>query len=144
MSKTTIPETHQDLLTGLCTAVMTTVRHTDGLLSSNPVTAHWIDNTVKVSTLKSRLKYKNILADNRVTVCIVSPEDPMHYIEIRGHATMEDDPDREFVETMHEKLTGSPPPKDMDPPTAERVIITIHPEQISFPRLYGGMFHKKK
>ena len=138
-----IPESHLDLLTSGYAAIMTTVRHTDGLLSSNPVTAYWIDDTIKVSTLKSRIKYRNIIADPRVTICIVSPEDRMHYIEIRGHASTEDDPNREFHDAMFKKMTGIEPPEDMDPPDAERVTITLYPEKISCPQLYGGRFDKR-
>lgn len=139
-----IPGSHIDLLTSNYSATMTTVRHSDGLLTTNPVTAHWIDNTVKISTLKSRMKYKNIVADNRVTVCVVSPTDRMHYIEIRGRASLEDDLDRRFHDSMFEKTVGSPPPEDMDPAGAQRVVITVHPEQISHPTLYGGRFDGKK
>ena len=43
---------------------------------------------------------------------------------------------------MHiiENSGGDEPPADMDPPDAERVIITIHPQQVSSPTLYGGRF----
>jgi hypothetical protein len=35
---------------------------------------------------------------------------------------------------------GTEPPDDLDPPGAERVIITIHPVQVSSPILYSGRF----
>ena len=67
----------------------------------------------------------------------------MEYVELRGFATIEDDTDRSFARRQFfEGSGGKEPPADMDPPEAERVIITIHPQQVSSPTLYGGRFDK--
>lgn len=138
-----IPQEHHELLRTQHYGMLTTLR-SDGLLSTNPVGFVWNGECVRISTLKSRVKCKNILADSRVAFCVQSFSNPMHYIELRGHATLEDDTDRSFFrEQFMDGTGGEEPPDDMDPPDAQRVVITIHPEKVSAPVLYGGRFHEK-
>ena len=121
--------------------MLSTIRHTDGLISTNPVGFVWDGESIRISTLKSRLKYKNVLANPLATFCVISPKNPMSYVEVRGHATVQDDHDRSFARLQF--MTGSggqEPPADMDAPHAERVIIQLQPSQVSSPKLYGGRF----
>lgn len=120
-------------------AMLTTIR-ADGLLSTNPIGYVWDGQQIRVSTLRARMKCKNILQDDRVTFCVQSPTNPMDYVEVRGHATIEDDADRSFFRTQFMRGMGEEPPADLDPPNAERVIIVIHPEQVSAPKVYGSRF----
>ena len=140
--RTTIPDSHLDLMTQLNPAVISTIRHTDGLISSNPVGYVWDGEVIRISTLKSRMKYKNLLADPRVTLCITSVQDGMHYIELRGRAELLDDPDRTLFVEQFTRMAGRPPPDNLDAPGSERVTIVIHIEQVSCPELYGGRFNK--
>ncbi len=135
-----IPEKKHELLANHMFGVLSTIRQKDGLLSSNPVSYTWEDGYLKISTLKSRMKYKNIVADPRVSFCVQSTSNVMDYLEVRGHASVEDDPDATLVHKQFMQAYGEPPPADMDPIDAERVIITIHPQQVSSPTLYGGRF----
>jgi len=135
-----IPKENHALIEAQMFGVLTTIRAKDGLLSTNPVSYTWEDQLIKITTLKSRMKYKNIVSDPRVAFCIQSATNIMDYLELRGHATIEDDPDATLVHKQFMHAYGEAPPEDMDPPGAERVIITIHPQQISSPTLYGGRF----
>ena len=120
---------------------MLTTQRADGMLSTNPVGYVWDGQRIRISTLKSRMKAKNILKDDRVCFCVQSPTRPMDYLEIRGRATLMDDPDRRFFrEQFMRGMGGEEPPPDLDPPTAERVIIVIHPYQVSAPKVYGNRF----
>ena len=142
MSGATIPDDKHELLKQQHFGMLTTVR-ADGLLSTNPVGFYFDGETVRISTLKSRVKYRNIQADSRVCFCVQSFKNPMDYIEIRGHATVADDSDSAFLKMQFASGSGgAEPPEDMDPPSAERVVITLHPEQVSAPQLYGGRFDK--
>lgn len=126
-----IPESHYDILESCCSPVVCTVR-SDGLLSANPVSIVWDGEFVRFSTLKDRVKYKNLLADSRIAICLSHPENELHYIEIRGRAEMAEDVDRSFVNSIAKKYMAM----DVfpyDPPNAERITVTIHPEQISTP-----------
>lgn len=138
-----IPEQYHALLDRCHQAMLSTIRHTDGLISTNPVGYVWEDGGIRISTIKARMKYKNLLANPLATFCVISPDDVMEYLEIRGYATVEDDEDKRFSRKQFKRGAGVEPPEDMDPPGTERVIITLHPQQVSSPKLYGGRFHKK-
>ncbi len=135
-----IPARYHAFLDKHFLAMLTTLR-ADGLLSTNPVGYVWDGVHIRVSTLRSRVKCKNILADDRVTFCVQSPTNPMDYVEVRGHATIEDDSDRSFFRRQFARGTGGEePPEGLDPPDAQRVIIVIHPQQVSAPKVYGDTF----
>lgn len=138
----TIAETYHSLLENSLFGFLSTMRERDGFISTNPVGFVWDGEHIRISTLKSRIKYQSLAADARVTFCLMSNKDIMNYIEVRGYATLQDDADRSFSRTQFMRATGEEPPADLDPPGAERAIITIHPHKVSSPRLYGGRFHK--
>ena len=138
-----LPEPARKLLEENSLGIMTTIRHSDGRMSSNPVGYVWTGEALGISTLKSRMKYKNLLANPMITFCVVANDDLTRYVEIRGHATLEDDEDRSFLRRQFIRQSGGgEPPDDMDEPGSERVTIWIHPEQVSSPVLYGGRFGK--
>ena len=132
-----IPESHLDIIQSEVMATVSTIRQKDGLISTNPVSFDWDGEHVRFSTLKQRVKYKNLLADPRITFCVVSTKDPTRYIEIRGTAQLVDDPRGEFQRAFWERVTGEKE-FNYDPPGAERVTVTIISQQISTPLLYGG------
>ena len=74
---------------------------------------------------------------------IVDRADPMQYVELRGFATIEEDPDRSFLRSTF-VAAGMEPPENLDPPGTERGIVRIHPQQSSSPFLYGDRFHPKQ
>jgi PPOX class probable F420-dependent enzyme len=139
----TIEKNRHALIASAKFGIMSTIRHSDGMISSNPVGYLWDGEMIRVSTLKSRVKYQNLLADSRIALCIVNPANVMDYIEIRGHATLADDPQRDFFRRQFMAGSGGvEPPEDIDSPAAERAIIIIHPHRVSSPSLYGGRFDK--
>ena len=137
-----IPKSNHELLAKTHFGILSTVRHKDGLLSSNPVGFVWDEQHIRISSLKSRIKYKNILADPRISFCVMSAKNPMDYLEIRGFAELEDDTNKDFFRRQFIAGSGEEPPKDIDAPGAQRIIITLHPQQVSSPQLYGGRFNK--
>lgn len=128
-SRATIPESHYPILEDKCYPIVCTLRK-DGLISANPVSMLWENGQVRFSTVKNRMKYKNLVRDARLTLCISSPEDPLYYIEIRGRAQMEDDVKREFIDRIAQKYLGMES-YPYDNPGDERVTVTIIPEQVS-------------
>jgi PPOX class probable F420-dependent enzyme len=136
-----IPESMRKILDANSLGILTTIRAKDGLPSSNPVGYVWDGESVGISTIASRVKYKNLLANPTVAFCVVDQEDHTRYVELRGWASLEADPDRSFLDRQFRRQsggTGAPP--DLDAPTERRFIIRIHPEQASSPVLYGGRF----
>lgn len=134
----TIPEAVHGILRAEMFGMLTTMSR-DGLPSTNPVSFVFDGAMVRISTLKSRKKYTNIRTDDRVALCVQSSANPMSYVEIRGHATLDEDPERSFLrEQWMLHSGGMEPPDDLDPPGAERVTITIIPAAVSSPTLYQG------
>jgi len=131
-----IPESHLEIMQGF-QATVSTLRHLDGLISTTPVSFDWDGEFVRFSTLKSRVKYQNLLVNPLITMCIICPNDFTRYIEIRGVAEMSDDPDGQFNRALFQRLTGLDEfPYDAE--NAQRVTVKIIPQQISTPLLYGG------
>lgn len=139
-----IPEPHRQLLAANNYGLMSTIRHKDGLISTNPVSYVFDGECVRISTLKSRIKYDNLIANPLVTFCVVDQRDHTTYVELRGMATIEDDPDRSFLRRQFRETSGGEEaPADLDPPGSSRVIVRIHPQQSSSPLLYGGRFKRE-
>lgn len=138
-----ISESSRKILEGSSLGILTTIRHKDGLPSSNPVGYVWDGERVGISTIASRVKYRNILADPRVAFCVIDANDHTRYVELRGRATLEPDPDRSFLNRQFRRQSGGQDaPPDLDPPDERRFVIWIHPEQVSSPVLYGGRFSR--
>lgn len=135
-ASTQIPESHRAILETAVFAYVSTIRARDQLISTNPVSFDWDGEALRFSTLKSRMKYRNMKADPRLTVCVMDPVVPTRYIELRGRAVLEDDPEGALNQKIFRKNMGRD--FDLDEPDAERVIVTLVPEQVSTPLLYGG------
>ena len=139
-----IPEAHKALLAQNNFGLMSTIRHKDGLISTNPVSYVFDGECVRVSTLKSRLKHANLVANPLVTFCVVHHADHTKYVELRGVASIEEDPDRSFLRRQFRETSGGQEaPPDLDAPGSERIIVRIHPHQSSSPLLYGGRFARE-
>ena len=131
-----VPDSHKAILETAVFAFVSTIRVKDQLISTNPVGFDWDGETFRFSTLKSRIKYRNLQADSRITICVLDPVNPTRYVEIRGHAELADDPDGSLNQKIYRKNMGRD--FDLDEPDAERVIVTVVAEQVSTPMLYGG------
>ena len=81
--RTPIPHRVRVLLEGTPIAFMTTIRP-DGRLSTNPVSVLFDGGHLRVSTVRSRKKVRNLEADDRVTLCVVQPGNLNRYVEIHG------------------------------------------------------------
>lgn len=141
-SEVSIPESHRPILESAIYAQVSTVRHKDGYISTNPMSFDWDGEYLRLSTLKQRVKYRNLLNNPQITVCIVDPKDMTRYVEIRGVAELADDPEGSLNRKMFRRLMGRE--FDLDPPGAQRVIIRVIPHQVSTPLLYGGKLSRDK
>lgn len=128
-----IPAGHLDILTDRPIGHIATIRP-DGRLSVHPVSLMWDGMHVRVSTVRSRQKYRNLQHDPRVAISIPHRSNPARYVEIRGIAELTGDPDRSFINSVarhYLNLDVYP----FDQPGDERVTITIHAEQVSAPEV---------
>jgi PPOX class probable F420-dependent enzyme len=78
-----IPESHRDLLTRPIHGVFTTMMP-DGQPQSSLVWCDEDGECARVNTTRERQKGRNLLANPKVSLLIVDPEDTSRYIEIRG------------------------------------------------------------
>lgn len=131
MRTTAVPESHFDLLEAKCSGIVCTLRE-DGQLSAHPVSFLWDGEHLRFSTLEERKKVQNLRADPRISLCIMDPENELHYLEIRGKALLEKDGDRSFVNSIARKYMNMDE-YPYDRPGANRVTVTIMIEQVSTP-----------
>lgn len=139
-SSSLVSEKHEAILATTFLGALSTIRHNDGRISTNPVSFIWNGEEMEISTLKNRMKYKNLLVNPNATICVMSPQNHMQYVEMRGTVRMVDDPNREYLRHSFIQISGQEPPEDMDPPGSERVTLYLRPEQVSSPLMYGGRF----
>jgi hypothetical protein len=125
----TIPQSHVDILESKCFAHVATIRP-DGRISNHPVSILWDGEHVRFSTTKARRKYRNLLADDRITLSIPDPTNIWRYLEIRGRAVVKDDRDRTDINAVARKYMGQDV-YPFDGPEDERVTVTVHVEQVS-------------
>ncbi len=82
---------------------------------------------VLFSTIKGRRKYANLTRDPRISVLVYDGTDPYTYAEVRGIATITDDPDAELINELALKYTGQPFGYR---PGEQRVIVRIVPDKV--------------
>lgn len=129
-----IPEAARELFDGKPVAFVTTMRP-DGLMSTNPMAVVLDDDgVIRLSTITSRVKARNLLADDRITVCVVQPDNLNRYVEVRGRATLVPDPDRTFIDGIARRYMDADR-YPFDRPGDERVTISVVPEQVSCPAI---------
>jgi PPOX class probable F420-dependent enzyme len=128
-----IPPFVHDILDDNPTGYLGTVRP-DGRLSITPLALLFDGSTVRLSTTMDRKKYRNLLADPRVALCVPHRNNPNRYVEIRGTARLVPDPDRSFINSVAKKYMKVDV-YPFDPPDTDRVTIEIVAEQVSTPRI---------
>ncbi|RFU42550.1 PPOX class F420-dependent oxidoreductase [Actinomadura logoneensis] len=99
----------------------------DGAPQASPVWAKVDGDTIVFSTVKGRRKHSNLVRDPRVNLTTYDLSNPYEYVEVRGTATIEDDPDAALIEELSQKYTGGPW-RAQGP--EERVIVRVTPSYV--------------
>jgi PPOX class probable F420-dependent enzyme len=128
-----IPEPVHDILTDKPTGFVATMRP-DGMLSVTPVGLMFDGQYVRFSTTKDRKKYRNLQRDDRITMTVAHRNNPNRYVEIRGRARIEEDPDHAFIDALAHHYMGIDH-YPFDRPGQERVTVTIVAEHVSAPEI---------
>lgn len=130
-----IPVSHRDLLTRAICGVLTTMGD-DGPQSSLVWVDLDADGHACVNTTFERQKGRNLLADPKVSLLVVDPDDTARYVQIRGDAELETAGALEHVDALTRRYTGHPayygriyPIEQRDRET--RVICRIHARRIT-------------
>src|SRR5437588_295604 len=98
---TDFPESHSDLLDAQYATLATVTA--DG---SPQLTEVWLlhdDGEIKISLNTSRAKTKNLQARPQCSLLILDLQNPYRYLEVRGRAEIEDDPDYAFADKVGAK-----------------------------------------
>lgn len=122
-----IPETHLDLMAAPLTAIVTTIG-TDGFPQSSVIWYVWEGDRLWFSTKGRTTKSRNIHDRPQVSVVVIDPANQFRYIEIRGTATVSEDPGcvgRNHVRAKHGMEASAP-----DPFADDRVLVTINPVRV--------------
>jgi PPOX class probable F420-dependent enzyme len=135
----TVPSSHTDLLTGPYYAVFTTIAPS-GQPENTVVWCSYDGSHVLVNTAGGRRKHKNVLANPRVALTVIDPQDAFRWVDVRGVVeAIEADPDYANIDA-HAKLYagvdqyyGGVAPADRRG-TEERLILKIRPDRVlAFP-----------
>jgi PPOX class probable F420-dependent enzyme len=135
-----IPASHLDLLTRPVCGVLTTMG-ADGQPQSSLV---WVDvdgSWARVNTTLERQKGRNLLADPRVSLLIVDPDDTSRYIQIRGDAELVTDGAVDHLDDLTRAYTDHPAYYGYVYPLAQRaretrVICRIHARRVTLDAIH--------
>lgn len=123
---TTIPDSHQDLLDAQF-ATLATVGG-DGRPQLSEVWFLAEQGTVRLSLNTTRQKTKNLLRRPTCGLLILDLANPYRYLEIRGDAEIEPDPDYSFAGKLGAKYRANL--RDNDRPGESRVLVTVRPHRV--------------
>lgn len=132
-----LPESHRQMLDGPVTGVMSTI-NPSGTVQLTPVWVLHDGTRLLVNSVRGRLKDRNVRARPAVTVCLINPVNPYHWMSIQGRVVEivdEDDPERghEATRTINEAskvYTGLDEYSIRDPRGEVRSLYYIEPERV--------------
>ena len=128
-----VPASHADLLDRPTFAHLATVRP-DGAPQSSVMWFAWDGERVQFSHTRMRQKYRNLLADGRVSFHVQDPDNAYRTLEVRGQVeSMESDPDAAFYRSLQRRYGSDVPVFDAD----VRVVIVVVPT--SYVAVSGGL-----
>ena len=128
-----LPPSHADLLERPLFAHLATIRP-DGSPQSSVMWFDWDGRRVRFSHTSTQQKYRNLLADGRVSFHVQDPVNAYRTLEVRGRVeSMEPDPDATFYRQLQRRYGSDVPVLDAD----VRVVITVEPT--AYVAVFGGL-----
>ena len=125
-----IPEKHLELFNKKAFASLGTLMP-DGRPQVTPVWVDYDGTHVLVNSAKGRVKDRNMKRDPRVSLAIIDPDNPYHYLGVRGKvAEITEEGADQHIDKMAKKYLG----QDKYPfrqPGEVRVLYKIVPEKFS-------------
>ena len=123
---TAIPDSHRDLLAA-DVATLATIGP-DGYPQLSEVWFLVEGDEIRLSLNTSRQKVKNLQRRPACALLILDPANPGRYLEVRGDAEFEADPDYEFAEKVSSKYGADL--RARDNPGEFRAAVTIRPVRV--------------
>jgi PPOX class probable F420-dependent enzyme len=137
----TVPASHLDLLTRPICGVLTTMGG-DGQSQSSLVWADWDGACARVNTTLERQKGRNLLANPKVSLLVVDPDNPARYLQLRGHAELVFDDALDHLDKLTRRYTRHPGYYGHIYPAAQRwretrVSCRIHARRITLDAIHA-------
>lgn len=123
---TAFPESHADLLDAPFGTLATIDRQ--GLPQLTEVWFLHEDGEVKLWLNTRRAKVRNLRERPECSLLVLDLENPRRYLEVRGRARIEPDPDYAYAAKVSAKYRMDV--SGMDGPGESRVVVTIEPEKV--------------
>jgi PPOX class probable F420-dependent enzyme len=124
----TIPETYNNLLNSKALAHVATLMP-DGSPHATPVWFDYDGQSIRINTVKGRVKDRNLRRDPRVAVSITDIDDPGRAVCIRGTVTdIREDASLEHMNGLARRYRGSDWKRV---PDQVRYVFTIRPDNVS-------------
>ena len=95
------------------------------------VTVIWLHvegDKVVFNTAEGRAKHRNMVADPRVTVMLLDPENGYRYAELRGTVEVTTDGADESIDELAQKYLGTDYPFRRDGETRVKVLMNVNSE----------------
>ena len=136
-----IPASHLDLLTRPVCGVLTTMG-CDGQPRSSLVWVDFDGECARVNTTRERQKGRNLLANPKVSLLVVDPDDTARFIQIRGDAELVTDGALDHLDVLTHKYTDHPAYYGWIYPVAQRsretrVICRIHARRVTLDAIHS-------
>jgi PPOX class probable F420-dependent enzyme len=136
-----IPASHLDLLTRPICGVLTTMGP-DGQPQSSLVWADWDGECARVNTTLERRKGQNLLANPRVSLLVVDPDNTSRFVQIRGDAELVRQGAAEHLDALTRRYTGHPSYYGHVFPLEQqaretRVIVRIHARRVTLDAIHA-------
>jgi PPOX class probable F420-dependent enzyme len=137
-----VPASHLDLVTGPNHGVLTTMG-ADGRPQSSLVWVDFDDECARINTTLERQKGRNLLANPKVSLLVVDPDDTSRYLQIRGDAELVTDGALEHVDALTRRFTRHPCYYGHVFPLGQReretrVICRIHARRITLDAIHAA------
>jgi len=121
-----LPDAARRLLNPPVFVLLCTV-NADGSPQSSVVWLRTDGDELVFSTIRGRLKCRNMERDPRVSVCAYDPDDPYHYLEVRGTVSLTEEGGDELIDEMSRAYDGKPwTPR----PGEIRVVVRVTPAKV--------------
>jgi PPOX class probable F420-dependent enzyme len=124
---TDFPESHRDLLDNEVGTLATI--DPSGLPQLSGVWFLLDEDEVRLSLNTARKKTKNLQARPECSFLILDLANPYRFLEIRGRARLDPDPDYVFADRLGAKY-GGVDLRPIDKPGESRVVVTIEPVSV--------------
>lgn len=136
-----IPASHRDLLARPICGVFTTMGP-DGQPQSSLVWVDADDECARINTTLERRKGRNLLANRKVSLLVVDPDDTSRFIQIRGDVELVLDGAEENLDALTRRYTRHPRFYGFVYPIEQRaretrVICRIHARRVTLDAIHA-------